>query len=110
MIEISWVAVAGICGVLMAALAVFRFWNAFADRISNCETAASAAATLATALQLKVDTIQKELSDFRVEAAGKFVSHPDLANVESRFLDLVGEIKKDIRGVTERLDRVLADK
>jgi hypothetical protein len=110
MIEISWVAIAGVCGLIMAALAIFGFWNKFAERISKCETAASAAATLATALQLKVDTIQKELSDYRVEAAGKFVSHPDLAHAETRFLDLVGEIRKDIRGVTERLDSVLAAK
>lgn len=107
MIEVSWVAVGGICAVVMAALTIFGFWNKFADRISKCETSAQAASILATALGIKVDAQQRELSDYKVEAARFFVSSGELNQAEDRFRTLVEGIQRDIRGVTERLDRVL---
>jgi ABC-type lipoprotein release transport system permease subunit len=109
-LEVSWAAIAAIGSLIIALGVIAGFWSKFSDRLTNAETAADTAKTLAIALQLKVDNIQKELSDYRVEAAGKFVSGHDLNQAEDRFRSLVDEIKKDIRGVTERLDRVLADK
>jgi hypothetical protein len=107
MIEISWAAVAAICAITMAVLAIGGFWMRFSDRITNTETTAHAATVLSAALQLKVDVIQKELSDYRVAAATMFVSDKELFQAEQRFSALVEEIKRDIRGVTDRLDRVL---
>ena len=96
-----------IAQLVIPLVAIVGFWLRFSDRLTTAETAAHAASILATALQLKVDTIQKELSDYKVEAAGKFVSDKELFNAEERFRGLVEEIKRDIRGVTDRLDRVL---
>jgi hypothetical protein len=117
-IEVSWVAVAGICAIIMAVIAVGGFWMRFSDRLTNTETSAAAATVLSTALQVKVDTVQKELqlkgdtfqrefSDYREAAAIRFVSDKELSQVEERFRGLAEEIKRDIRGVTDRLDRVL---
>lgn len=107
MIEVSWVAVGGVCSLLVAAATVFGFWNKFADRITRCETTAQAATILSTALQLKTENLQRELSDYKTTAAGSFISDKELNTTEIRFSGLVDEIKRDIRGVNERLDRVL---
>lgn len=88
-------------------LTIFGFYLKGSDRAHKTESAAGVAAALASALQLKVETLQKELSDFKVEAASKFVSDKELFQAEDRFRSLVEGIKADIRGVTERLDRVL---
>lgn len=110
MIEISTAAIGAICAVIMALGLVGGFLMAFSKRIANTETSAQAASILATALGLKVETLQKELSDYKVAAATLFVSDPELRHAEDRFRDLVEEIKRDIRGVTDRLDRVLESK
>ena len=110
MIELTWATVGGIAPLVIALIAIARFWNAFANRMSDCENSARAASILSAALQVKADSVQKELSDFKTQAARDFVSHNDLSQTETRFLDLVNQIRADIRGVTERLDSVLANK
>jgi hypothetical protein len=107
MIEVSWAAIGGVCAIIMAVLTIAGFLMAFSKRMTTTETSAQAASILATALGLKVDTLQKELSDYKVEAAKFFVSDKELHQAEDRFRSLVEEIKRDIRGVTDRLDRVL---
>jgi hypothetical protein len=107
MIEVSWTAIGGVCAIITAVITIIGFLMAFSRRMSMTETSASAASILATALGLKVETLQKELSDYKVEAAKFFVSDKELHQAEDRFRDLVEEIKRDIRGVTDRLDRVL---
>lgn len=88
-------------------LAILGFWLKVSDRLTTAEASAKAAAILSAALQIKVEMQQRELSDYKVEAAEKFVSNKELFHTEERFRGLVEEIKRDIRGVTERLDRVL---
>jgi hypothetical protein len=110
MIEVSTSVVMMVCAVLGSLGLVGGFLMAFSKRIANTETSAQAASILATALGLKVETLQKELSDYKVAAATLFVSDPELRQAEDRFRSLVEEIKRDIRGVTDRLDRVLEAK
>lgn len=88
-------------------LAILGFWIKISERLTTALTSAQAASILSAALQIKVETQQRELADYRVEAAEKFVSNKELFHTEERFRGLVEEIKRDIRGVTERLDRVL---
>lgn len=88
-------------------ISILTFWTRFSDRITLAETSAKGATILAAALQIKVEAQQKELSDYKELAARMFVSDKDLFQAEQRFTGLVDEIKRDIRGVTERLDRVL---
>lgn len=110
MIEVSWAAIGGVCALVMALLAIGGFWMRFSDRITKAETSSHAASVLSQGLQVKVESTQRELSDYKAEAARTFVSDKELLNSEQRFAGLVEDIKKDIRGVNERLDRVLEAK
>jgi hypothetical protein len=107
MIEVSWAGIGAICAMAMATLAIGGFWMRFSDRITTAESSGHGASILAAGLQLKVDSLQKELSEYKTEAATRFVSDKELFQAEQRFGNLAEEIKRDIRGVTERLDRVL---
>ena len=107
MIEVSWAAIGAVCAVIMAIIATGGFWMRFSDRVTKAETSAQASSILSQALQIKVETTQKELSDYKAEAARIFVSDKELINSEQRFAALVEDIKRDIRGMNERLDRVL---
>lgn len=110
MIEVSWAAIGGVCALVMALLAIGGFWMRFSERITKAETSAQAASVLSQGLQVKVESTQRELADYKAEAARTFVSDKELLNSEQRFAALVEDIKKDIRGVNERLDRVLEAK
>jgi len=108
---ITWGALAIAIGSI---LSIITFWTRYSDRITkaegraaSAEAAAQAASLHAAGLQAKVEILQRDFADYREAAALKFVSDKELAQAEQRFTGLVEEIKRDIRGVTERLDRVL---
>lgn len=108
---VTWGAVIAAVGSM---LSLIGFWTRYSDRITKAEgkaaaaeSAAQAASLLAVGLQAKLETVQRDFADYREAAALKFVSDKELAQAETRFTGLVEEIKRDIRGVTERLDRVL---
>ena len=105
---ITWGALAIAIGSI---LSIITFWTRYSDRITKAEgraaqaeDSAKAASLHAAGLQAKLEMLQR---DYREAAALKFVSDKELAQAEQRFTGLVEEIKRDIRGVTERLDRVL---
>ena len=108
---VTWVALAAAIG---SGLSILTFWTRYSDRVTKAdakaeaaEQAAHAASILAQALQVKLETVQKEFADYREAAALKFVSERDLLQAENRFASLMEAIQRDIRGVSERLDRVL---
>jgi hypothetical protein len=108
---VTWAALGG---AVLALLTIITFWTRYSDRITRAETEAEAAKTsaqaasiLAAALGAKLENQQQAFSDYRESAALKFVSNHDMVQAEGRFSDLAEQIKCDIRGVTERLDRVL---
>jgi hypothetical protein len=110
---VTWASVAVAVGSL---LAILRFWNSYSDRITKAEgrakaaeDAAHGASILTAGLQVKLEGMQKDFSDYRESAALKFVSDRDLIQSENRFAGLVESIQRDIRGMAERLDRVLID-
>ena len=101
---VTWAALAVAIG---SVLSILKFWTVFSDRITKAETSAQAASILAQALQVKLEGVQKECAHYREDAALKFVSDRDLIQAEQRFSGLVENIQRDIRGMAERLDRVL---
>jgi hypothetical protein len=101
---ITWAALAVAIG---SVLSIVTFWTKYSDRITRAEASAQAASILASGLGVKLEQSQTAFADYRESAALKFVSNHDLVQVETRFADLAEQIKRDIRGVTERLDRVL---
>jgi hypothetical protein len=107
MVEVSWSAIGAGSAVIMMILAVGGFWMRFSDRITKAEACARGAEIAAAAAGIRAETAQRELADYKTQAAVMFVSDKELFNAEQRFGGLVEEIKRDIRGVNERLDRVL---
>lgn len=108
---ITWGAMAV---AIASVMSVLTFWTRYSDRITKAEgragvaeTAAHGASILAQGLQVKLENVQKEFADYRETAALKFVSDRDLVQVENRMAGLVENIQHDIRGVADRLDRVL---
>jgi hypothetical protein len=108
---ITWGALALAVGSI---LSILTFWTRYSDRITKAEAkaaeadkAAQSASIHALGLQAEIKIMQRDFADYREAAALKFVSNNALASAENRFTGLVEEIKRDIRGVTERLDRVL---
>lgn len=101
---VTWAALAT---AIAAGLSLIGFWTRYSDRITKAEAAAHGASILSQALQIKLEGVQKEFSDYREDAALKFVADRDLIQTEQRFSGLVENIQRDIRGMAERLDRVL---
>jgi len=101
---VTWGAVAI---ALRSLISILTFWTRYSDRITKAEGAAHGASILAQALQVKLESVQKEFADYREDAALKFVTDRDMTLVEQRFSSLVENIQHDIRGMAERLDRVL---
>lgn len=108
---VTWAAVTT---AVVSLISILTFWTRYSDRITKAESkaevaeqAAHAASILAQALQVKLEGVQKEFADYREDAALKFVSDRDLVQIENRFSSLVENIQHDIRGMAERLDRVL---
>ena len=111
---ITWGALALAMGSM---LSILGFWTRYSDRITRAEekaeaakTSAQAATVMASGIGVKLDQQQQAFADYRESAALKFVSNHDLVQVETRFAELAEQIKRDIRGVTERLDRVLENR
>jgi hypothetical protein len=108
---VTWAALAVAVG---SVLSIIGFWTRYSDRITKAEAAADAskqsaqaASILTAAVQVKLEGLQKEFADYREAAALKFVSDRDLIQAENRMAGLVENIQHDIRGVSDRLDRVL---
>lgn len=110
MIEISWAAVAAVCALLMAALTIIGFWMKFSDRITTAQNTATSAGLEAATAKIKTETLQRDLAEYQTKAAGMFVTDAELGAAERRISVQCDEIRSDIRGMTERLDRVLEDR
>lgn len=107
MIEISWAAVGGGCALIMAGLTIMGFWMRFSDRMTAAETAAGTAHVEAVAAKLKAEILQRDFTDYQTKAAGLFITDNELGQTERRISSQVEEIKLDIRGMNDRLDRIL---
>ena len=107
MVEVSWQAIVTLCAVVGAVSTVAGFWMRFSDRITAAQNKGETAHIAATAATLRVETMQRDFSEYQTRAASQFVTDGDLAQTERRISTQFDELKNDIRGISERLDRVL---
>lgn len=94
-------------GALIASLgsvvAIVTYWMNRGKAEARVEMAiASASAACA-----KVDFLSLQLSDARIEFASDYASHKDLAASEARYATAIDGMRAELRGVNERLDRII---
>lgn len=93
--------------MVMAAITIMGFWMRFSDRMTTAETVAAAANIEAAAAKIRVEGLQRDFTEYQIKAAGMFITDTELGQTERRISAQVEEIKLDIRGMNDRLDRVL---
>jgi hypothetical protein len=103
----SYQTIGAFCAMIGAFIALATFWGRFSGRVTLAQSSASSASIEVLANKLRIDQIQRDLSDYREKAAREFVTDAELINAERRIMAAVAEIKTDISGVNARLDRVL---
>lgn len=102
-----WTAV-GVCGGLVTASIVFAtFWMNMQRQITEAHTEASAAGLRGIQANLKIDTLQAELSNFQRYVEKEFVNHTDLTALVVRHEAQFDNLREDLKGIASRLDRLL---
>jgi ubiquinone biosynthesis protein UbiJ len=100
-----WVA-ATIGSVVLAGssiLAWVKFWIDWGKLVQRVDGASS----MALGAHGQATILQTQLHDFEVKVARDYATSSTILAVEARMHDTVNEFRKDIRGLSERLDRVL---
>jgi hypothetical protein len=101
-------------------VAWITFWMKIGSRLSAGEQAqvlvtalapkvqtAESAYQLASAAVAKAELFHQQFNDYKVEAARDFVTSKDLAHAETRMTVAVESMRVEVRGMNERLDRLL---
>jgi hypothetical protein len=82
---------------------IIAFWMKLGSQL----TAGVHAGTIASAAVGKIELLAREFNDYRVEAAKEFVTSKDLAHAENRMSTAVEAMRSEMRGMNDRLDRLL---
>lgn len=102
-----WSAI-GVCGGLVTASIVFAtFWMNMQRQITEAKTEASGAGLRGIQANLKIDTMQAELSTFQRYVEKEFVNHTDLTALVVRHEAQFDNLREDLKGIASRLDRLL---
>ena len=98
-------------GALIAAggsiIAIITFWMNRGKAEAEAAARAEAAAAHAAAATDKVDRLSAELAEARIEFARDYASQKDLAAAEMRFAAALESLRTELRGMNERLDRII---
>ena len=90
-------------------VAVIKFWMSLGEMKKTAENAQMAAAVA----NGKYDIVAAQLGEFKTVAAREFATMAQLGQVETRVANAVegmrADMRSDLRGVTERLDKVLME-
>jgi hypothetical protein len=101
----------GIIGASASAVACSigfaTFWMNMQRQITEAKTDASAAGLRGVQANLKIDGLQSSLADFKVYAEKEFVNHDDLKQLTLRHEAQFDDLREDLKGITQRLDRLL---
>ena len=55
----------------------------------------------------KAELVAGQLADARIEFARDYASHKDLAAAEMRYATALDSLRTELRGMNERLDRII---
>jgi len=98
-------------GALIAAggslVAIITFWMNRGKAEAEACAKADAAASTAHAALAKVEIVSGQLAEARIEFARDYASHKDLAAAEVRYAASLDSLRTELRGMNERLDRII---
>ena len=86
-----------------SAIGFATFWMTLSGRISDATAKAEAAGKQASAATARVISLEKELTDLRVEVARDYVSKGTLDGMEKRVVEAINRLG-------ERVDHAFANK
>jgi hypothetical protein len=89
------------------ATCVGMIWRGAVASAMTRGKATAAEATATTALG-QVALIREQLTDARLEIAREYATHKDLAASEMRIGEALAGLRQEVRGLNDRLDRVIA--
>lgn len=104
---IFWTIIGTVCGSVVCAMGFATFWMNISNRISEAKAEADSAGLRAVQANLKVDTVQTSLGEFKVYAEREFVSRDDLKAISDHHTSQFNDLRGDLKGITQRLDRLL---
>lgn len=112
--SVSWSTIGVAGGLIALSLTFAGFWMKIAGQMSDGKAKADAAmeeaksaGLRAVQANLKIDALQTELSSFQRYAEKEFANHDDLRQLASHNDAQFSGMKEDLRGITQRLDKLL---
>jgi hypothetical protein len=104
---LAWAALGAAFACVSCSIGFAAFWMNMQRQITEAKTEASAAGLRGVQANLKIDTLQAELSTFQRYAEKEFVNHKDLEQLTLRHEAQFDDLRQDLKGITSRLDRLL---
>ena len=112
---VPWAALVAAIGALIA---VITFWFQRGKEIGQLEERLTARrddvdAKMANLQSVGISALGKaemamaQMSEMRVEIAREYVSHRDLVAAEARSASALSEVRGELRGMNDRLDRII---
>lgn len=101
---LTWGALIAASGSLVA---IVTFWMNRGKAEAEAFAKADAAAATANAALAKAEFISGQLAEARIEFARDYASHKDLAAAEVRYAASLDSLRTELRGMNERLDRII---
>jgi hypothetical protein len=95
--------VGGLLGIVVSGGSVVTFWMNFSNRITEANARAEAAGKQSSSAIARSITLEKELTDLRVEVARDYVSKGTLDGMEKRVVEAINRLG-------ERVDHAFANK
>ncbi|WP_022722857.1 hypothetical protein [Rhodopseudomonas sp. B29] len=112
--SVSWSTIGVAAGLIGLSLTFAGFWMRIAGQMSDAKARADAAmeeakssGLRAVQANLKIDALQTELSTFQRYAEKEFANHDDLKQLANHNDSQFSDMKNDLRGITQRLDKLL---
>lgn len=102
-----WAAIGAGAAVISCSTIFATFWMNMQRQITEAATEASAAGLRGVQANLKIDTMQAELSAFQRYAEKEFVNQGDITQLTLRHEAQFDDLREDLKGITHRLDRLL---
>ena len=101
---LSWGALVGASGSLIA---IVSFWMNRGKAEADAHAKAEGAYSVASAALTKADLVAAQLAEARIGFARDYASHKDLAAAEVRYATALDSLRSELRGMNERLDRII---